>query len=265
MTKLTKEQVKFFIETMTDDMHNTTQHKIAETLLSKFDECESLQAKLLAYEQAAEKPYGYLEPCDFPRTTATVYPEKDKYAFMPLYAAPVLPKQPEPVVLYMGRELISKEGLELIRDGVSEATQPESMCMASAILGGGYPAQPVIPEGLIKAINRLLDNDGSRGCFDALEQHRAKTELERLLAAAQQNEPQNIPENIPAQPVSKPYKLAKSPEICTWSSDSEGLWLGGCGVTWVLFDNGPNENGLKYCPSCGKKVSVIAAPAQESE
>lgn len=68
-------------------------------------------------------------------------------------------------------------------------------------------AQPVIPEGLIKAINRLLDNDGSRGCFDALEQHRAKTELELLLAAAQQNEPQNIPENIPAQPVSEPYKL----------------------------------------------------------
>lgn len=53
MTKLMKEQVKFFIETMTDDMHNTTQHEIAETLLSKFDECESLQAKLLAYEQAA--------------------------------------------------------------------------------------------------------------------------------------------------------------------------------------------------------------------
>lgn len=57
--------------------------------------------------------------------------------------------------------------------------------------------QPVIPIGLVQAINRLLDNDGSRGCFDALEQHRAKTELERLLAAAQQNEPQNIPENIP--------------------------------------------------------------------
>lgn len=199
MNKLTKEQVKFFIETMTDDMHNTTQHEIAETLLSKFDDCESLESKLLAYEQAAEKPYGYLEPCDFPRTTATVYPEKDKYAFMPLYAAPVLPKQHEPVVLYMGRELISKEGLELIRDGISEATQLESMCMASAILGGNYHAQPVIPEGLIKAINRLLDNDGSRGCFDALEQHRAKTEIERLLAST-------------AQPVSEPYKLKDAVE-----------------------------------------------------
>ena len=40
--------------------------------------------RLLAYEQAAEKPYGYLEPCDFPRTTAPVLPKQ-----------PVIPKQPE--------------------------------------------------------------------------------------------------------------------------------------------------------------------------
>lgn len=115
---------------------------------------------------------------------------------------------------------------------------------------------------------------------------------------AQQNEPQNIPKSIPAQPVSEPYKLKdavvdirnsgveidadkikaerdalNSPVIpdgsagtnCIWSTDSDGIWLGDCGVTWQFFDDGPNENGLKYCPSCGKKVSVIAAPAQESE
>lgn len=52
---------------------------------------------------------------------------------------------------------------------------------------------------------------------------------------------------------------------CIWSTDSDGIWLGDCGVTWQFFDDGPNENGLKYCPSCGKKVSVIAAPTQESE
>jgi hypothetical protein len=43
----------------------------------------------------------------------------------------------------MGRELISKEGLELIRDGVSEATKLEGACMASTILGGNHHAQPV--------------------------------------------------------------------------------------------------------------------------
>ncbi len=57
---------------------------------------------------------------------------------------PLLPKQP--VVLYMGSELISKEGLELIRDGISEATKLESACMANTILGGNYHVQPVIPE-----------------------------------------------------------------------------------------------------------------------
>lgn len=84
--------------------------------------------------------------------------------------------------------------LEQQQDAATDAVVYEPVFLAA-------PAQPVIPERLIQAINRLLDNDGSRGCFDALEQHRAKTELERLLAAVQQNEPQNIPENIPAQPV----------------------------------------------------------------
>jgi len=99
-----------------------------------------------------------------------------------LYAAPVLPKQPG--LLSIG------ELLHRLEEQTGEKWVEES-------------AQPIIPERLIQAINRLLDNDGSRGCFDALEQHRAKTELELLLAAAQQNEPQNIPENIPEQPVSE--------------------------------------------------------------
>lgn len=38
-----------------------------------------------------QKPYGYAELYDFPRTTATLYPEQDRYATMPLYAAPPAP------------------------------------------------------------------------------------------------------------------------------------------------------------------------------
>lgn len=97
MTKLTKEQVKFFIETMTDDMHNTTQHEIAETLLSKFDECESLQARLLAYEQAAKNPVAWVatDSEGFPEYNGHNEFSADCGAGTPLYAAPVLPKQPE--------------------------------------------------------------------------------------------------------------------------------------------------------------------------
>lgn len=45
---------------------------------------------------------------------------------------------------------------------------------------------PVIPDGLIAAVNRLLDNDGSRGCYSAIRCHDARAEVERLLAAAPQ-------------------------------------------------------------------------------
>ncbi|HHI2551376.1 TPA: hypothetical protein ACP41M_001092 [Klebsiella aerogenes] len=45
---------------------------------------------------------------------------------------------------------------------------------------------PVIPDGLIAAVNRLLDSDGSRGCYSAIQCGDAHDEIERLLAAAPQ-------------------------------------------------------------------------------
>ncbi|MDW5502447.1 hypothetical protein R6Y99_21860 [Pseudomonas lundensis] len=48
-----------------------------------------------------------------------------------------------------------------------------------------------IPDGLAAAVNRLLDSDGSRGCFSAVRSYDAREEIERLLA----------------QPVSQCYKL----------------------------------------------------------
>ncbi|HFP9220800.1 TPA: hypothetical protein ACTXAA_001239 [Raoultella planticola] len=47
---------------------------------------------------------------------------------------------------------------------------------------------PVIPDGLIGAVNRLLDSDGSRGCYSAMECYDAHKEIESLLAAAPQEE-----------------------------------------------------------------------------
>lgn len=43
---------------------------------------------------------------------------------------------------------------------------------------------PVILEGLIAAVNRLFDSDGSRGCYSAIRCRNAHEEVERLLAAA---------------------------------------------------------------------------------
>lgn len=45
-------------------------------------------------------------------------------------------------VMYKGMELLKKDGLELIRDGLAEVTELESMCMAGALLSA-MPAQPI--------------------------------------------------------------------------------------------------------------------------
>ncbi|MCW9408917.1 hypothetical protein N5I62_03935 [Klebsiella quasipneumoniae] len=44
----------------------------------------------------------------------------------------------------------------------------------------------IIPNELIAAVNRLLDSNGSRGCYDAIKCYDARIEVERLLAAARQ-------------------------------------------------------------------------------
>lgn len=97
-------------------------------------------------------------------------------------------------------------------------------------VGNGCVMLPVsVAEELLayrKTVNHLLDNDGSRGKFSAVQSYDAREDLERLLAAAQQNEPQNIPENIPAQPVSNPYKL--------------NSWIS-------VKDDTPTESGNYWC------------------
>lgn len=47
---------------------------------------------------------------------------------------------------------------------------------------------------------------------------------------------------------------------CLWSYDShQGTWHGKCGVYWVFMDDGPDENGMKFCPGCGKTVATTSA------
>ncbi|MGK9173367.1 hypothetical protein KXR87_09055 [Yokenella regensburgei] len=41
-----------------------------------------------------------------------------------------------------------------------------------------------IPAGLVEAVHRLFDSDGSRGCFSAIQCYDAHEEIERLLASA---------------------------------------------------------------------------------
>lgn len=50
---------------------------------------------------------------------------------------------------------------------------------------------------------------------------------------------------------------------CGWSQDEwSESWSAGCGCEWVFPDGGPAENGMKFCPSCGKPVSLPAPPTK---
>ena len=47
-------------------------------------------------------------------------------------------------------------------------------------------------------------------------------------------------------------------ESCTWTPDENGIHTATCGFTWVFETGDVGENGVKFCPSCGKHV--VAAP-----
>lgn len=208
MTKLTTERLDKLQDNLLQfqdaysDPADKENYDIFVDALHILDEFKAAKEKLIAYEQAAEHPAARIT-WDGSEFSVSNVSEDFLYGGTAVYLAPVLPKQPELIGMKVSIDTVADNiGHRLFGEivGTSDSNGVPVLCIEVTENNDDMaaPAQPVIPEGLIKAINRLLDNDGSRGCFDALEQHRAKTELERLLATAQQNEAQNIPENIPA-------------------------------------------------------------------
>lgn len=48
-------------------------------------------------------------------------------------------------------------------------------------------------------------------------------------------------------------------DSCEWHCvDSKFVngakWAGKCGAVWSFFDGTPKENGMNFCPFCGKKL-----------
>ncbi|HIE4920260.1 TPA: hypothetical protein ACXNLX_004689 [Klebsiella aerogenes] len=91
------------------------------------------------------------------------------------------------------REFIDQEIGILFSDddaqGVWIACRRAAMLQAEPVTTANKLSNsPVIPDGLIAAVNHLLDSDGSRGCYSAIQCGDAHDEIERLLAAALQEE-----------------------------------------------------------------------------
>lgn len=75
------------------------------------------------------------------------------------------------------------QACDTVRD-LSTPVDPQVAEYEQNVLQAGN--SPVTPDGLIAAVNRLLDSDGSRGCYSAIQCGDAHDEIERLLAAAPQ-------------------------------------------------------------------------------
>jgi hypothetical protein len=64
-------------------------------------------------------------------------------------------------------------------------------------------------------------------------------------------------------PTEQPAPVA----VCTWAQeDGAGIWNSSCGVCWSFHDDGPEENGMSFCHSCGKHLVVeVAEPEQDAD
>ena len=43
---------------------------------------------------------------------------------------------------------------------------------------------------------------------------------------------------------------------CAWREDEDGSWWSDCDNGFVFNDAGPHENQFKFCPYCGKEITV---------
>ena len=104
--------------------------------------------------------------------------------------APPLPVVPEPVSqpYKLPDEMSFNDAVCFIQiNGMANenretlAMRTWNACRAKILKDGN---SPVTPDGWVAAVNRLLDSDGSRGCFDAMQCYDAHKEIEEMLAAA---------------------------------------------------------------------------------
>lgn len=52
--------------------------------------------------------------------------------------------------------------------------------------------------------------------------------------------------------------LIELPDVqCTWAPDYEGTWWTGCGSTFEPTSGSPLDNGMRFCPYCGRKMEEV--------
>lgn len=182
--EFTKEQLIEHVELRLEHTRHANRGGVIGDLYAK--ETAALEISLAALN--AEPVPGLfikcteIEPCPGKETIAQATPMADgsyhKSCFQ-LYTAPPAPIMPDELLSAMEEVLrISDRD----HDAWNKAKAGIAACRA-AMEVKAVSNSSIIPEVWVNAINELLDSDGSRGCFDAMDQRKARENIERLLAA----------------------------------------------------------------------------------
>ena len=58
------------------------------------------------------------------------------------------------------------------------------------------------------------------------------------------------------------------PSTCTWRQDNDpdmpDTYQATCGAMWTFTDGGPTDNGMRFCPECGKPLTEEKAHSEGS-
>ena len=46
-------------------------------------------------------------------------------------------------------------------------------------------------------------------------------------------------------------------EYCIWKQTKDESWYNSHGQMVMLFEDGPIENGFKFCPHCGREIKEL--------
>ena len=54
-------------------------------------------------------------------------------------------------------------------------------------------------------------------------------------------------------------------ETCTWEQEDQDstMFNSDCGMSFYFEDDGPEENDFKFCPKCGKPLTVVLCVEEE--
>ncbi len=55
------------------------------------------------------------------------------------------------------------------------------------------------------------------------------------------------------------------PGVCVWRENGDGAWITGCDDAFEFFEDGPTENGARYCQYCGKRIEVVKQEVTDAD